>query len=284
MKDLIIRPATPQDNEPVTTLCRTIDPEDYLQKAWPLWMTRAHSVNLIAQAGNQIIGCIHGEIIAPGEAWAQGMRVHPEMWHSGIGTRLGTALQGMFRGLGIRAVFGTISIFNYPSLAMAAKLGWRTVSRISRRKARGLTGYPVKIPRVNEDEIIKLVHQKPILASRREFSYFRRAYFSMTDEYLIRALKHGRVRVSPDLRSLGLLDFEAEESSENIWAVALTGETTSIRRLLENLLIEAGCSRKDLLVESPEEADLQAMLDQLGFEPADNSRTRYVVTKMTFED
>ena len=276
MKNLVIRPATLQDHESVITLSRKIDPEDYLPVAWPLWMKRNHSVNLVAQVDDQIVGCIHGEIIAPSEAWEQGIRVHPEMRRLGVATGLLARLQEALWSLGARRIFGTVSRSNEPSLALFSKLGRPIVSRISRRKARGGVGSLSSIPPGNDEEVLQLLHQNPILASRRELSHFKRAYFSLTGDFLARMLNFGRVRVSHDRRSFALLDLDARESAEALWVVALAGETASIGRLFKDLLIEAGSSQKDLLVESPERLDLQALLDELGFDSPETDG-RYVV-------
>jgi N-acetylglutamate synthase-like GNAT family acetyltransferase len=277
----VIRPATLQDHESVITLSRKIDPEDYLPVAWPLWMKRNHSVNLVAQVDDQIVGCIHGEIIAPSEAWEQGIRVHPEMRRLGVATGLLARLQEALWSLGARRIFGTVSRSNEPSLALFSRIGRPIASRISRRKARGGVGSLSSIPPVSDEEILELLRQNPILASRRELSHFKRAYFSLTGDFLVRMLKLGRVRISYDRRSFALLDLDAQESAETLWVVALAGETASIGRLFKDLLIEAGSSQKDLLVESPERADLQALLDQLDFDPPENDG-RYAVIQKAF--
>jgi N-acetylglutamate synthase-like GNAT family acetyltransferase len=280
VKDLVIRPATAEDHESVITLSRKIDPDDYLPVAWPLWMNRDNAVNLVAQVDDQIIGCVHGEIIAPSEAWEQGIRVHPEMRRLGVATGLLARVQESLWSLGARRIFGTVSRSNELSLALFSRLGRPIVSRISRRKARGRVGPLSAIPPVNEEEILELLHQNPVLASRTELSHFKRAYFSLTSDFLVRMLKLGRVRVSRDRRSFALLDLDARESVETLWVVALAGETTSLKELFKDLLIEAGSSQKDLLVESPDRADLRAMLDELGFDPPETDG-RYVVVQKT---
>ena len=280
MKDLVIRPATAEDHESVTTLCRRINPEDYLPVAWPLWMKRDNAVNLVAQIDDQIIGCVHGEIIAPSEAWEQGIRVHPEMRRLGVATGLLARLQESLWSLGARRIFGTVSRSNEPSLALFSRLGRPIVSRISRRKARGEVGSLPSIPPASDEEVLELLHQNPVLASRRKLSHFKRAYFSLTGDFLVRMLKLGRVRISHDRRSFVLLDLDARESAETLWVVALAGETAGLRRLFKDLLIEAGSSQKDVIVESPERADLQALLDQLGFDPPEKDG-RYVVIQKT---
>jgi N-acetylglutamate synthase-like GNAT family acetyltransferase len=282
VKDLAIRPAKAEDHESVITLSRKIDPEDYLPVAWPLWMKRDNAVNLVAQVDDQIIGCVHGEIIAPSEAWEQGIRVHPEMRRLGVATGLLARLQEALWSLGARRIFGTVSRSNEPSLALFSRLGRPIVSRISRRKARGRVGSlsSSSIPPVSDEEVLELLHQNPVLASRRELSHFKRAYFSLTGDFLVRMLELGRVRISYDRRSFALLDLDARESAETLWVVALAGETASLEGLLKNVLIEAGALHKGVLVESPERPDLQAMLDELGFDPPEKDG-RYVVIQKT---
>ena len=192
--------------------------------AWPLWMKRDNAVNLVAQVDDQIIGCVHGEIIAPSEAWEQGIRVHPEMRRLGVATGLLARLQEALWSLGARRIFGTVSRSNEPSLALFSRLGRPIVSRISRRKARGGVGSLSSIPPVSDEEVLELLHQNPVLASRRELSHFKRAYFSLTGDFLVRMLKLGRVRISHDHRSFALLDLDARESAETLWVVAPSPE------------------------------------------------------------
>lgn len=278
MKSLLIRKATPSDYEEIKNLCRIADPEDYLPDIWPCWLSAKNATNFVAQLDDCIVGCVYGEIIAPHEAWGQGLRVHKELRKRGIGTELMTALEEDLIRMGAKAVLGNIGIYNESSLATMFKLNWRIVSHINRRQTKPQNGFhrqPVQFP---QEKIIHLVHHMPVLASNKKLAYFKRAYFSMNDQYLDQALNHQAIRVSPDGQSYAIMDFDTRDPAKRIWVVSLAGSMTGIGWLFESFMGEAGLLGMELVVDSPEDCELQSLMDDLHFEPAGKDG-KYVVVK-----
>lgn len=284
--DLVIRPATHADDAPVLALIRSLDPGDYLLDAWPQWVDRPHAITLVAErrtAGGAIVGCVYGEPTSAGDAWMQGARVERDLQRLGIASRLLEGAQRALHECGSRAVFGTVSAFNQPSLVLVASLGWRVVARVSRRRAPGRAptedSASASSPSGTADRAIELLHAGQVLASRRELSYFRRRYFTATPEHVARQMALDAVRVSPGQCAVALLDPSAPEAAESVWVVALAGGTEGMRWLLDRLQAEAGKSGRDLLVDCPETPELDATLVEDGFAPVRRDERFVVVRK-----
>jgi GNAT superfamily N-acetyltransferase len=98
MMDLLIRPAQPEDREAALAFTAHTWGEhgDYIHMVWEDWL---HS-----DRGPLLVGVLDGEPVSlvkvtwnsPGEAWMEGMRVHPDRRGQGI-ARLALAMRVLVR-------------------------------------------------------------------------------------------------------------------------------------------------------------------------------------------
>jgi len=284
MIDGVVRSATAADTAAVQALCKLLDPADYVPDVWPIWLNVANAVNLLADVGGRVVGCLHGELLTPQEAWAQAMRVHydrnlvraskqpqaprrPEVQRRTIASQLLTALEAELRRRRAQVLRGTIDVSNRASLALVRNAAWRIVARVCRRRAAGRIGHAEGALRATSAEARALVRAAPVLASRPHLAIVRRAYFAMTDEHVVGLVRRGAVVVSQDGQAYAILDPDAAQSSGALWVVAIAGNPASRREVLEDLVKEAGCSGLDVVVDSPAEPALQSALDAMGFTP-----------------
>jgi GNAT superfamily N-acetyltransferase len=267
MSDVFVRVATETDTAAVQALCKLLDPDDYVPDAWPIWLGMSDGINLVAEVEGRVVGCRHGELLTPNEAWSQASRVHPAVRRRGIGSQLLKVLEAELRHRGVHVVRGAIGASNVPSQALVEKAGWRTVLRVCRRRVEGRIGDAAHLRRATLLEAVALVRAAPVLASRLHLAIFRRAYFAMTDEHVVGLVRRGAVVVSQDGQAYAILDPDAAQSSGTLWVVAIVGNPASRREVLEDLVKEAGCSGLDVVVDSPAEPALQSALDAMGFKP-----------------
>lgn len=274
---MLIRKATPKDDERVKALCLTDNPKDFVPGIWPVWMAGKNTTNLVAVADGRIIGCIYGEIISGHDAWAQGLRVHPDFRKRGIGTKLMMALESDLFQMGGKDIYANIGAFNEASLSTVLKLKWRIDTHFIRRRSKPtgrLQNQPVLFSR---DRILKLIHGSPILASCKKVAYFQRAYFSMTNHYIDQAFRKNTIRVSPDGRAYAITDLETDPAKK-IWVVAMAGEAPGIQWLLESFMGDAGRLGVELVIDSTKNHLLQSLMDKLQFCPPEKNG-HYVVVK-----
>jgi GNAT superfamily N-acetyltransferase len=267
MIDGVVRGATAANTAAVQALCKLLDPDDYVPEAWPMWLRMTDGINLVAEVEGRIVGCGHGELLTPHEAWVQALRVHPAVRRRGIGSQLLRAREAELRHRGVHVVRGAIDAYNAPSQALFEKAGWRTVLRVCRRRVEGRIGDAAHLRRAPLPEAMALVRAAPVLASRPHLALVKRAYFTMTEEHLAGLAQQGAVVVSQDGQAYAILDPEAAQSSGTLWVTAIAGNPASRREVLEDLVKEAGCSGLDVVVDSPAEPALQSALDAMGFKP-----------------
>jgi N-acetylglutamate synthase-like GNAT family acetyltransferase len=279
LKTLVIRRAREEDTPDIGELCRTIDPKDYVPNAWPIWMSNRNAINLVAQVGEKIKGCAHGEILAYPDGWAQAIRIHPTIQRKGIGSVLMAALEKELASMGVRAVFGNISAFNGPSLAFFSRQNWQIVWNIKRRLAgRGSGIRRQQLPLLRQ-KALELFRSIPVLASIEKTAVFRRGYFSLNDTYLEKMIAGQAIRISSGGDAYALLDPDGKNSEKRIWVIALAGSITGIQQLLEEFLKEAGTLGAQLIVDSTDDLELQALMDDLQFRPPEKDDIYFVVKK-----
>lgn len=279
MNTLVIRRANEKDYPEINDMCRAMDPNDYVLNAWPVWTSTRNAINLVAQAGDRIVGCAYGEILSYPDGWSQAARVHPGMRRAGIGLKLMAALEKELMSIGASAIFGNIGTFNETSLAFFTRQDWKVVWTIKRRLAGHWNLTRRQTLSVPDQKVIELVQTKPVLASMEKIAYFKRAYFRMNDSYLERAISSQAVRVSPDADAYALLDPDSMNSGKKIWVVALAGSCKGMQRILEELLNDAEILGAELIVDSTDDPELQAIMDSLQFRPSEKNGSYFVVIK-----
>jgi N-acetylglutamate synthase-like GNAT family acetyltransferase len=282
MDKAVIRRAGTEDTEEIRAMVREMDSSDYLQETWKVWMQGAETVQLVALVDGRIAGCVHGRFSAGQSAWAQGLRIRTDCRRLGVATSLMTALEEELRREGARTVFATISRFNQPSLATVARRNWKIVLSVIRRRLNSNSpqsvvknlplGRPAgealaHRPSLDFPEISRVIRPGGFPASRRAATFFRRVYFPMTEEFLREALAAGVVKTNAFPAAVAILDPELSENKE-LWVIAISGAPSGLALLFTDLALEAAQNEFAFVVDSPDDPEIQALLDDLGFSPA----------------
>ncbi|MBN1568243.1 MAG: GNAT family N-acetyltransferase [Acidobacteria bacterium] len=278
MKPPLIRRAEERDHAQISSLCRAIDPNDYVPNAWATWMEAGKGINLVAQSGDRVCGCAYGEIHEFPDAWSQAVRVHPEVQRMGVGLRLMAALEKELVSRGAHAIFGNIGAFNERSMAFFAGQNWKTVRHVRRRLAGCWDGTPLHRAPLDRLKLIRLLQEMPSPASIEKMAYYKRAYFSMNESNIDKAISGRTVRMSPGGDAYAFLDSNESNAENRIWIVALAGSSHGIRSLLEEFLDDARSRGARLIVDSDDSHEAQSIMDDMGFRPPGKS-DMYVVVK-----
>jgi ribosomal protein S18 acetylase RimI-like enzyme len=101
MTHIEIRPARPEDREPILTFCtQTWSWGDYIEYIWDEWLSNPNGQLLVATADNKPVGLAHMQMLDQTNAWLEGLRVHPDNRRQGIARALteNTLLEAMRRG------------------------------------------------------------------------------------------------------------------------------------------------------------------------------------------
>jgi len=86
---IVCRPALPKDTPDVLELTRTIwEGDDYVPHVWAEWLRDYEGLLAVAEYGGRVVGLDKLSLLAPGEWWLEGLRVHPEYEGRGVASRL----------------------------------------------------------------------------------------------------------------------------------------------------------------------------------------------------
>lgn len=125
---MLIRPATHADVPLIAGWTQdTFDWGDYVAEMLPEWIDSPASEVIVAEESGGIIGTVTGTMVSPSEAWAQGIRVHPDHRRKGIATAISAVLWDWARHGGATVARLAVDERNAPSQAQVISMGFRKI-------------------------------------------------------------------------------------------------------------------------------------------------------------
>jgi GNAT superfamily N-acetyltransferase len=252
---LTLRQAIESDRDAVRALCELLNPQDYLPATWDAWLSGSDSQMLVAQSGEILAGCLFAATVASGQAFSQGLRVHPDYRRLGVGTQLMKEQQRLLRARNIRIVRGVTGVENRRARTFFESVGWKEIATIRRRRM------PQWSP-PDRETASQVPHVGDLLVSREGAAHFRRIFFVADTAWLEQRAGRGCWHARDGAHAL--LDPVSREFGT--WVVALGGPIAAIGALLRELS-PPWRDHDGLTVEAADQPELQSMLDGLGFQP-----------------
>jgi GNAT superfamily N-acetyltransferase len=124
----VLRPARPEDKAAIAAFTQGTFPwGDYVAGRFDDWLTAPDSLTVVAEVEGQPVGLARGTLLSPAEAWAQGLRVHPDHRRRGLGAALMNHLITWATARGARVTRLSAEEWNDPALGLFDRLGYRTV-------------------------------------------------------------------------------------------------------------------------------------------------------------
>jgi GNAT superfamily N-acetyltransferase len=262
---LTLRPAIDSDREAVCALCVRLDPRDYLPDAWDAWLASPGNEMLLAHRGEALIGCVFSALVAPGQVFSQGLRVHPDYHRLGVGTLLMHEQRRRLKERKIRVAFGVTGANNRRARTFFRTVGWNELAIVHRRhlpqwtKSGAAAASSASFP-------------DGLLVSREGLAHFRRVYFSADARWLEQAASEGRWHARDGAHVL----LDPPSAEFGTWVVALGGKPASLSALLSELS-PPWSQPRGLTVESADRPEIQSVLDGLGFHPPEPDDSYVVV-------
>jgi GNAT superfamily N-acetyltransferase len=263
---LTLRRAVESDRDAVRALCELLNPRDYLPGAWDAWLAGPENQMLLAHSGKILAGCLFAAPVAPGQAFSQGLRVHPDYRRLGVGTLLMDEQRRLLRTRNIHIARGVTGVDNRRARAFFGSVGWKEIATIHRRRM------PQWTP-PDRETASPVPHFNGLLVSQEGIAHFRRIFFSADGTWLEHQARQGRWHARHGAHVL--LDPVSHEFGT--WAVALVGPPKALGALLRELS-PPWSGHAGLTVEATDHPELQSVLDQLGFQ-APGTDDSYVVVE-----
>ncbi|HHW18177.1 MAG TPA: GNAT family N-acetyltransferase [Firmicutes bacterium] len=141
MLEVSIRPGQPEDEKYIREFtATTFEWGDYVADAFPTWLKGPGDV-WVAQHRERVVGVTHVHYTSNGEAWFEGIRVHPSYRRLGIGRLLTEASISGARKKGATMAFCAIDSTNEASSALARSFGFEKTEHMIEHE-KNLAGPP----------------------------------------------------------------------------------------------------------------------------------------------
>ncbi len=277
--EILLRDATDGDSAAVRELCRRLNPSDYVIDTWDDWMRTPGDVHVVAELGERIVGCVRAGIVAPGEAFSQGLRVEPALRRRGVARSLMALQDERLCERGVSMVRGVTANANAAARTFFTEIGFREAGLVARRRLSGWVSgpppAPARVPGLEElDRATVEVRRRRLLASHAGRAHFKRIYFSPSSAWLAEVLTQGRYVEIGDACAI----FDPWRDDEQ-WITAFSGSPSTLASWIELRAGQRSGRPAALVLEAADEPDLQSRLDRLGFTPA-GTDDRYVVLEV----
>jgi ribosomal protein S18 acetylase RimI-like enzyme len=250
---------------------RTFSWGDYLPRVWKYWVNGKRGKLFVAEADGRAVGTLHLKFLGEGEAWVEGMRVHPAFRQRGIAHAMDRAAQTLAREQNCNVVRLETSATNYIAQKAMHQFGYCRLVQYFSWEAKAIRQEPANVRSSCAEDY-------PALATLWSHSQMRRAargvtptftawrWATLTPTRLQAAIAEGRALVTPANGAPRGLALVRSDDSYDVIALAGDGRT------LVNLLMEAKSraaqhhQRKCYLL-MPENARLAACARTAGFTP-----------------
>jgi len=127
---LSVRRARPADREAILEMSRHIwGGHDYMPLVWDRWLAEKKGALLTVTVDGRPVGTSKVSLLAPGEVWLEGLRLHPEFHGRGLSKRIHRATFREASKLSPRTVRYSTWIGNEASRRIAEKNGFWQIAR-----------------------------------------------------------------------------------------------------------------------------------------------------------
>jgi len=128
--NLSVRRARPADREAILEMSKQIwGGHDYMPLVWDRWLAEKKGALLTVTVDGRPVGTSKVSLLAPGEVWLEGLRLHPEFHGRGLSKRIHRATFREASKLSPRTVRYSTWIGNEASRRIAEKNGFWQIAR-----------------------------------------------------------------------------------------------------------------------------------------------------------
>lgn len=141
---LEVRDARTEDRDAVVAFCARTwgDDGDYIPGVWDSWLVDTTGAVLVGVAGGRPVAVSHVSMLAPDEAWIEGLRVAPEARRHGVGRVMVSRSLARARDMGASVARMITGATNIASQHLFAAFGFTKIAELARYTAEALSTGP----------------------------------------------------------------------------------------------------------------------------------------------
>lgn len=271
--ELQVRPARPEDREAVVAFTAHTWGEhgDYIYWVWEGWLNDARGPLLVGLLDGEAVALVKITWNSPGEAWMEGMRVHPERRGQGLATQILHRALEWAAAQGGRIVRLATAADNVPAQRMAAAAGMQRVHTSIDCDAAALPEgeMPVVLPVDRGDEIWAGIERWGGLSRSHGLYCWAWGWRPLMPTLLREHLQAGQVLGADDaagkLAAVAIVD-ELSDGDEGLFVGFLDGTAEGIARLAAAMrVLVRRCNPPRVEGMVRDEAALWAVLEGAGY-------------------
>lgn len=196
-----VRRARPADREPILEMSKHIwGGHDYMPLVWDRWLAEKSGALLTVTINGRPVGTSKVSLLAPGEVWLEGLRLHPEFHGRGLSRRIHRATFREAARLNPKTVRYSTWIGNEASRRIAEKNDFWQIARTGWMWGKAGKCSPIKGRRAAGDEIndvVSFVRQSSCFKTTNGVAGVGWTFPELTRRRIRRLLSLGRVIVFP---------------------------------------------------------------------------------------
>lgn len=192
-----IRDVLHEDKEGVLRFCQqTWEWGDYIGQAWDAWLSDPCGRLVVGIFENLPVAVAHLTMLAPGEAWLEGLRVAPDYRNRGVGGLVGQHCVRAATEMGAIVIRFMTLASNMAACRIAARLGFLQVASFLPYWAdseKGSSQLLTTLEPKNLEDLLAFIEGSDIYRSVSGLYCTGWAYHKLTEEKLRRHLERGDV-------------------------------------------------------------------------------------------
>ncbi|MCL4488555.1 MAG: GNAT family N-acetyltransferase [Chloroflexi bacterium] len=231
---MLVRPARAEDKDAIVDFCQnTFEWGDYIPRVWDSWLADQKNKLLVGVVNGRPVGLLHVLFLETGQAWLEGMRVHPDFRRLGVGTAMDIDAREQAAKLGYHIARLVTSVDNLPAQRTLPTQGYHFLARFNNWKAPPAelesTPFPVAVPGDLPVILMMWNHSRAREAGSGLLAHLDWKWTELTEHRLLTHIDAGEVRMAP--RGFAILHPFEEEDERGIEILALCGDEETSNRL-----------------------------------------------------
>lgn len=246
-----VRRARPEDREPLLEMSKLIwGGNDYMPLVWDRWLAEKKGALLTVTVDGRPVGTTKVSVLAPGEVWLEGLRLHPDYHGLGLSKKIHRATFREAASLNPRTVRFSTWIGNEASRRIAEKNNFWQIARTgwmwgkARRRSQ-IRSRPATLE--NLDAVVQFVHGSSCYEATGGVAGVGWTFPELTRRRIRRLLSRGQVMLLPrNGRPRAVAIYDIGKVDDDVCLGFVDGPDKDVVTLAKDILsIAAGTGRDE---------------------------------------